>query len=133
MSAGCECPVPRPRPYDPGSCRDCGRIISPAWTPSDFNFETFFGRLSALPGVVPAFVFQCRTRELAGRDVFGFRFCDRDNAAEGQEEAADLALYAHLHILRARREGRTEQLELALTAAHHAAMAWVALEQLKRP
>ena len=127
----CACPVPREKPHDAGNCRSCGKVIEDRWVSNDRNFAEFFGRLRALPGVDRAFVDQCRSRELAGRDIFGHAFLGRQNADEGSEEAADLALYCYLGLLRARRERRHEQIELALEAAQHAAKAHATLLRLR--
>ena len=97
---------------------------------NDRTFNEFFDQLADLPDVEPSFIEHCRHRETAGRDEFGHAFLDRDNCLEGLEEAADLAIYSELHLLRCRREGRREQTELALEAARLAALAYVALARL---
>lgn len=107
-------------------------MISHRWTSNDETFAEFFDRLLDLPEVPREFVEQVRQRELAGRETFGNVFLSRANELEGCEEAADLALYAHLAVLRARREGRREHIDLALIAARHAALAWEALHRLRR-
>lgn len=124
MRRDCDCPIPDEHgPIRPGYCR-CGGYIDPRWTSNDRTFREFFDQLAALPGVTSAFVAQCRQRELDGRDEFGHQFLSRDNAAEAREEASDLALYCALSVLRARRDGNAEQIEAALDAAHHAALAY---------
>ena len=91
---------------------------------------SLFDQLADLPDVEPSFIEHCRHRETAGRDEFGHAFLDRENCLEGLEEAADLAIYSELHLLRCRREGKREQTELALEAARLAALAYVALARL---
>src|SRR4051794_17482384 len=88
----CACPKPR-NPTDPrkqGACQ-CGKVLDPAWVSSDATFNEFFGRLrEAIFPVVGAefdsFVAQCKQRELAGRDTFGFEYLARSNITEAYEE-----------------------------------------------
>lgn len=104
-------------------------MISQDWTTTDHNFADFFYHLRRV-GASPDFVDHCRKREAEGRKNHEHRFAGTDNPRKGQEQAADLAIYAWLTTLRERREGRREQTEIALSIAHHAAQAWQALEQL---
>ena len=127
----CTCPIPREKSYDPGSCRNCGKRLDPSWVSNDANFNAFFRQLLALPGVERSFIAHCRSREVAGRDTFGYAFTNRNNAAEGLEEAADLAIYCYLSLLHARREGRREHVELALEAAQRAGEAHELLLRLR--
>jgi len=127
----CDCAVPEDAgKIRPGWCRMCGGRINPRWTSNDRTFSEFFDQLADLPDVEPSFIEHCRHRETAGRDEFGHAFLDRENCLEGLEEAADLAIYSELHLLRCRREGKREQTELALEAARLAALAYVALARL---
>lgn len=127
----CDCAVPEDHgKFRPGWCRMCGGRIGEEWTSNDRTVTDFLDQLAALPGVDQHFINQCRQRELAGRDEFGHTFLNRVNELEGIEEAADLALYSHLAILRARREGKIEHIDIALEAAHHAALARNALVRL---
>lgn len=72
------------------------------------------------------------TRELAGRPVFRQVFLTRENLREAEEEAADLCLYACLDTLKARRAGLGDQdLDMALTVAHHAYKAYEGLIALR--
>lgn len=118
----CECPIPEDHgKFRPDYCRMCGGYIDPRWTSNDQTVRTFYTEVARLPGVTQEFLDQSFARELAGRDEFGHAFLDRHNEKEGREEGCDGGLYAHLRVLRARRERRPEHWELALQAAHLAA------------
>lgn len=127
----CVCEIPKETGRNrPGYCRICGGKIDARYLSTDSTFAAFFNQLAQLPGVDRHFINQCRDRELAGRDEFGNEYLQRVNELEGIEEACDLALYSHLAVLRARREGRKENVDIALEAAHHAALARNALVRL---
>lgn len=90
----------------------------------------WLARLAALPEVSTEFLEQCYAREVAGREYFGLKFLNRDNAPEGMEEAADGANYAFFEILKSRRENGPDKEDRALRAAYHFAMAWNELRQM---
>ena len=137
MRRECECRRPNPyqHPEKADTCVQCSGWINPEWSPSNQTVAEFFDRLAEamfdaklLHGPGPPewwedFRRHAEVRELAGRKAFGYRYCDRDNPRESQEEVADYAIYAMLAILRSRREGNREEWELALTGAYHAAEA----------
>lgn len=130
----CACPHPEPKPQKPAFCVKCGFHLAPRWTCGATTIDAWLQRLEdSLPGEdLGAFREHVAVRELAGRNRFRFAYLDRDNLLEGTEEAVDLALYALLDVLRATREGRGEEdVDLALTAAAHAARAHSALLQLR--
>ncbi len=88
-------------------------------------------QLAALPEVHDHFIQTCRAREFAGRETFGSAYLGRDNIGEAWEEAADFANYAFFEVLNRRAEGKDDRMDLALIAAHHAAMAHLALLRLR--
>lgn len=128
----CACPVPleTSNPRTKGSCRKCGHILNPEWVSDDRQVAEFFARLTPVLGDEPTFPHfreLCQRRERAGRDYFGFRYLDRDNVAEGAEEAADGANYAYFEMLQARRLGLDPEEDLLLSAAQHFALAYASL------
>lgn len=148
----CKCQVPNPsystvnNPNDHERCLRCGDYINPDWTSNDDTMGEFYDRLeeAIFPfGVLRApapnnelsafreFCDQAIVREIAGRKKFGHRMFGRDNPREAQEEAADLMNYMAFSLLKARREGDREEWALALTAAHHAFLAWQAAGALR--
>lgn len=139
----CRCEVPRADPTHPNpvkreTCRACGCSVNPSWSPTDRATSEFFERLAegmfpayaktrdkaALPPLFEHFRELCRNREARGRERFGFAYLGRDNCVEAQEEVADFSLYMMLAALKNRRAGRDENLDVALTAAYHAYMAY---------
>lgn len=133
MRGGCQCDYPKPKGWRPNECVQCGRSIDPAYVSSDTTVEEFFSHLASIPGVDPGFIQQARDREKAGRDTFGMKYLgnERNNPAEAREEAADLAMYLHLHLLKCYREGQYEDVATAMEAAAHAAAAWKLLARLR--
>lgn len=133
----CQCPKPVPitAPAKSHTCNRCGYWINPRWSSNDSTVSAFFNRLAeSIPVAewwVSPFVEHCMQRELAGRDKFGFEYLVRDNPAEGLEEAADLALYSHLDVLKAKRAGNEDDIDAALQAAYHAGKAYEALLRLR--
>lgn len=97
---------------------------------SDENFQSFFRWLLEIPGVEPDFVPYCENRERFGRDRYGLAYLTKDGPREAMEEAADLAIYCYLHLLRAKRDGTPQEKEKALEAATHAAKAWSVLRRM---
>ena len=138
----CRCAEPKPNDRDPLNrrsadyCRICQRQISREWTSNDKTLGWF---LDGLAACIPArgeewqrFRIHCEARELAGRPRFKHQFLNRDNVAEGLEEAADGALYAHLDVLKAKRAGEDGDVDMALIAAHHFYEAYAALLHLRQ-
>lgn len=119
--ATCRCDYPTNMKIRPGYCSHCSGTLDPSWQTTDETVAEFMDQLADLPGVLPGFIEQCRQRERAGRDEFGYAYVKRSNCDEGIEEFSDACLYAFLHLLRCRREGKREQLELALDISRHAA------------
>jgi hypothetical protein len=74
----------------------------------------------------------CINRETAGRDRFGYGYLEKDNEAEGLEEATDGANYAMFSVLKARRAGDYEDEDVALTAVYHAFKMYEALDHLRQ-
>lgn len=133
----CQCRKPgdHPSPNRKGQCVRCALPFDPKWVSSDDTFNEFFARLrESLPVVGPefdSFLLQCKKRELAGRDTFGFEYLARDNVVEAYEEAADGCLYAYLDVLKTVREdGDDADIGFALTAAAAFFQAYSALVQL---
>ena len=119
--SGCLCSYVKEDPTRRGYCQHCSGILGPEWQTTDATVSEFMDQLGEIPGVVPAFIKSCRAREMAGRDEFGYEYLKRSNCDEGIEEFADACLYSFLHLLRCRREGKREQIELALEISRHAA------------
>jgi|GEM_PF-2067620 len=129
----CEIPIESPNPRREGSCVRCGFAINEAWSSNNKTVAEFFGRLKEAVPFDPAIdplIAEARRRELGGRRRFGNSFHGRENWREGCEEAADGALYAMLQTLVNRRKGESQEIALALTAAHHFAKAHEALRRL---
>ena len=97
---------------------------------SDKNFESFFRWLLEIPGVDSDFIPYCKSRENFGRERYGLAYLTKDGPREAMEEAADLAIYCYLHLLRAKRDGTPEEKEKALEAATYAAKAWGILRRM---
>lgn len=97
---------------------------------SDENFESFFRWLLEVPGVDGDFLPYCLNREREGRQMYGLAYLTKDGPREAMEEAADLAIYCYLHLLRAKRDGTPQEKEKALEAATYAAKAWAVLRRM---
>ncbi len=100
------------------------------------TFESLLTQLSRCPGVSDQVLDQCQDRYDAGIDTFVGpdgrpAYLTRDNAAEGQEEAADGINYAVMESLRRDANGQEDKRELALAAAHHFALAHWMLARLQ--
>ena len=135
---GCACkaPQPRVRPGRQDWCERCSLYIDPAIACNDATVREFFDRLAdAMPVRGEAwdlFRMECEAREFAGRSRFRQSFHGRHNLREAAEEATDGALYCFLDTLVVRREGRgDEDIDLALTAAHHFYRAFEAAARLR--
>lgn len=137
MSCSCPEPVESSNPRNRGTCNKCARPIPGDVLSNDQTVKAFFDRLSsALPGEPPDsfldFRELCERREREGRDRFGLQYLRRDNCLEAAEEAADLALYMHLELLRERRAAvSSADSALAFTAAYHAYLAFDASRRLR--
>lgn len=128
----CQCTKPHrsPNPRRPHACV-CGLHISDEWDITDANVWAFFNRLAEgmfpneieLPPWFESFREHATRREAHGRHAFGHEYLRRENPVEAQEEAADGAIYLLLDLLRSRREGREEDIDVVLTAAMHFAQA----------
>lgn len=132
----CSCDVPRPygAPQKAHACASCGYWINPAWTVNDKTMGEFWARLrGAIPHetAVDLIYPHSDAREREGRRLYGLRYLGRDCAFEGMEEAADGPNYAAMELLRARRAKEDEEWALALTAAHHFALAYQALAAMR--
>jgi hypothetical protein len=90
---------------------------------------SFYQQISDFPGVGPHVILAALLRERAGRSQFGLKYLGRDNAAEGQEEAADGVNYCAFEWLNDRRAGTEDIAPDLLIAAHHFALAHAALER----
>jgi hypothetical protein len=130
--SNCRCQSPRLNDRRAGFCRRCGNRLSPRWLSSDETLAAFQTEVARLPGVTPGILIDSHRRERAGRDEFGLKYLGRDNCAEGLEEAADLLNYAFFQWLNDRRAGVEEIDPDLLDAAHHAALAYAALERKRR-
>ena len=134
----CACKVPQPK-VKPGKqdwCERCSLFIDPAIACNDMTVREFFDRLAdAMPyrdATWDRFRIECEAREFAGRARFKQSFHGRQNLREAAEEAADGALYSMLDTLVVRREGRgDEDIDLALTVAHHFYRAYAASLHLR--
>jgi hypothetical protein len=147
MKGDCRCPHPVgfEVAHKADTCVKCGRFINPLWTSNDKTLAAFFDRLArsifptndltGRPAVSEdwlTFRRHVEARELEGRPKFGHRFLSRDNIWDAREEAADLALYALLDVLRARRDGTDEVLNHALNVAQKAFEGYSALSTIRR-
>jgi hypothetical protein len=128
----CRCQSPRLNERRPEYCRTCGVRLNPRWVSSDDTLAAFQTEVARLPGVTPGILIDSHRRERAGRVEFGLRYLGRDNCAEGLEEASDLHNYAFFDWLNDRRSGVEEIDPDLLDAAHHAALAYAALERKRR-
>jgi len=88
--------------------------------------------VAKLPGVTPGILVDSHSRERAGKVEFGLQYIGRDNCGEGLEEFADSLNYAFFDWLNDRRAGVDEIDHDLLEAAHHAALAYAALERKRR-
>lgn len=130
-------------------CNTCRGELDPAWCTTPETFAEFWQRLAEAifpmsvlygddaPGP-PAWFLQlelaCQQRYEVGHEEFGyseFNYLGRDNATEGQDEAADAANYAWFELLRQRQQGQEEEWATALTAAYHAAKLYEAMAYLR--
>jgi hypothetical protein len=128
----CRCETPRENDRRPGYCRRCGKGLNPCWISSDDTLAAFQSEVAKLPGVTPGILIDSHRRERAGRVEFGLKYLGRDNDAEAQEEYADGLIYAHLSRLNDIRNGVNELDPDLLDAAHHAALAYAAIERRRR-
>lgn len=137
MACSCAKPEPALNPRHLGDCVRCAKPIAGKWVVDDNRMAEFFellGRYNELGDSAiedfDAFRWHCEHRERWGRDRFKLAYLARDNAAEGLEEGADLAIYACLEYWKMHR-GRFDPDVAAdlLDAAYHAALAHAALRR----
>jgi hypothetical protein len=128
----CRCQSPRLNERRPEYCRTCGVRLNPRWLSNDETLAAFQTEVARLPGVTPGILIDSHRRERAGRVEFGLRYLGRDNDAEALEEYADGLIYAHLSRLNDIRAGIEELDPDLLDAAHHAALAYAAIERRRR-
>ena len=100
------------------------------------TFTSLLTQLSRCPGVSDEVLDQCQDRYDIGITLFVDEdgqplYLNRDNCAEGQEEAADGINYAIMESLRRAAHGHEDRRELALAAAHHFALAHWMLTRLQ--
>lgn len=131
----CSCPQPERKPQKPDVCVRCGFYLNPRWMSNDATIQSFYdGVANGFSGGAPewfdTFRLHCEQREYAGRKTFRESYLARDNVREGTEEAADGANYAFFKSLQEKRAGGDPQMDLALTAAQHFALAYKALAQM---
>ena len=105
-------------------------------TDPETTFESLLTQLSHCPGVSDEVLDQCERRFDQGIDLFvdadgNPQYLHRDNAAEGQEEAADGINYAIMEALKRSSQGKEDKRDLALAAAHHFALAHWQLMRLR--
>ena len=131
------CPCPHPEPHvKPGRedfCVKCDGHLDPRWTCNADNTRAFLQLLdkantNIAKDTLVRFEAEVLRRQKDGEPIFRQSFLSRDNVAEGEEEALDLALYAILELLVERRAGKRETTDLALSVAYHAAKAYEYLE-----
>ena len=127
----CQCERPR-MGRNPDFCGRCLIRHDPRVISTDESLAAFQKEVAKLPGVTPGILIDSHRRERAGRREFGLEYLGRDNDAEAQEEYADGFIYAHLSHLNDIRAGATEIDPDLLDAAHHAALAYAALERRRR-
>jgi hypothetical protein len=128
----CQGPNCRENDRRPGWCRRCGLKLDPRILSTDETLAAFQTEVAKLPGVTPGILIDSHRRERAGRVEFGLKYLSRDNDAEAQEEYADGLIYAHLSHLNDVRGGATEIDPDLIDAAHHAALAYAAIERRRR-
>jgi hypothetical protein len=128
----CRCQSPRLNERRPEYCRTCGVRLDPRWVSNDDTLAAFQTEVARLPGVTPGILIDSHRRERAGRQEFGLRYLGRCNPSEGLEEASDLLNYSFFDWLNDRRAGVEEIDPDLLEAAHHAALAYAALERKRR-
>lgn len=116
----------------PDYCGRCGVHHDPRTMSSDETLAEFQAEVARLPGVTPGILIDSHRRERAGRKEFGLKYLGRDNDAEAQEEYSDGLIYAHLSRLNDIRAGVKEIDPDLLDAAHHAALAYAAIERRRR-
>lgn len=131
----CSCQSPSPKPQRPDTCVRCGIKLKPDTICNDATMAEFFNRLSDAfpddPEWLKDFRIGCESRELAGRKKFGWAYFDRNNLREAEEEFFDGANYAMMEVLKNRRDGMDDQLDMALIVAWHASHAYAALRGMR--
>lgn len=130
----CRCPVPEPKLNRPTTCVRCGYSLDTDWVCNDRNLARVLDRLAeTIPGRGEAwrqFRLHIEAREAAGRSTFRQTFLGKNLLQEAREEATDLALYMCLHSLQRLRAGEDRNMDLLLTVAHHAYLAYLGTIEL---
>jgi len=128
MPRECRCPVPEPKLNRPTTCVRCAGTLETDWACNDKTLARFLDRLEeTIPAPGEAwqqFRLHIEAREAAGRSTFRQTFLGKDLLVEAREEATDLALYLALHSLQRLRAGEDQNMDLILTVAHHAYLAY---------
>jgi len=131
----CSCQSPSPKPQRPDTCVRCGYKVQADALCDDKTVGAFFNRLSDAfpddPEWLKDFRLGCESRELAGRKKFGWAYLDRNNLREAEEEFFDGPNYAMMEVLKNRRDGMDDQLDMALIVAWHASHAYAALRGMR--
>jgi hypothetical protein len=128
----CTCREPRTIPNRKRpTCRYCAKLIDERWISSDDNTKKFLKEMANLPGIEQGFLDSFRTRESQARERKLNSFLTKDNVAEAQEQAIDLAIYCHLHILKSIKRGDEDSKVAAYDAAMHAALAFQSLARIR--
>lgn len=123
MIWGCQCEIPVAHSVHDHKCFACGKWLDPRIVDSDENIVTFRAQLEAIPDTPSDALNHAYRRTVAGRKEFGLEYLNRDNCAEGREEAADGQNYSMYHWLKGRRYGVEEINPHLLSAARHFALA----------
>lgn len=123
----CNCEQPEPKPQNHSVCVKCSYVLPDTW--GDEGVKEFYDALEAAHagGPPPSFAYfrlEAEARERAGRRRFRFSFLQRDNIRDAFEEFSDGANYLLFRVWQNRRNGRDDQMDLALSAAYHAAKAY---------
>jgi hypothetical protein len=132
---GCHHPQRHVKPGREDFCVRCDAYLDPRWTSNDDTIQSFYegvanGFIDGAPEWFQTFRLYCEARERAGRRIFGESYLARDNVREGAEEGCDGANYAFFKTLQLKRAGLDPQMDLALTAAKHFALAYEALAMM---
>lgn len=124
----CECPVPEPKHNRPSVCVRCGFSLDTDWACNDKTLTRFMDRLAeCMPGAGETFQqfrLHVEAREAAGRTTFRQTFLGKDMKQNAREEYADACMYVFMDTLKAIREGRDLNMDLALEEAFHAFKGW---------
>lgn len=130
----CRCSVPEPKINRPTRCVRCAGSLDTDWACNDRTLAAWLDRLG---DTIPhkgeewkQFRLHIEAREAAGRSTFRQTFLGKNLLQEAREEATDLALYMCLHSLQRLRAGEDRNMDLLLTVAHHAYLAYLGTIEL---